>query len=133
MNRNPQWPALLNEFIESRRHVPFSWGGQDCCLFAADWILLATGEDRATKWRGTYSSLLGAIRHVQKAGGVVNLPIVAGLEPVQPEFAHRGDLVGLPTSLGLALGVCLGKSCAFPGHDGLIFHSRRRARHAWRV
>lgn len=133
MTRNPQWPHLLTHFVEDRRHVPFSWGGQDCCLFAADWVQLCTGEDPAARWRGTYSTMLGAVRHVTRAGGVCRLPEAAGLVPVEPQFAGRGDIAGVATSLGLALGICLGRHIVTPGHDGLVFQTRIMVRNAWRV
>jgi hypothetical protein len=131
MTRKKNWPVLLSEFIERRRFEPFCWGRQDCCIFAADWILLATGEDLAAKWRGTYSGMCDGLRHVKKVGGVHHFPQLMGLDRV--ERAQRGDLAGIATPLGLALGVCLGKKSAYPGHDGLVFVDRIMIRKAWRV
>lgn len=133
MTRDPNWPKLLTCFVEERRGVPFAWGGQDCCLFAADWVLLCTGEDPAAAYRGTYSSLLGAMRHIKAAGGVRQMPLQAGLTTIAPAMARRGDLVAEVTPLGLALGVCLGRHHTFPGRTGLIFHHRHAVLDAWRV
>ena len=44
--------ALLARFIEERRRMPFTWGSNDCCLFAADWVLAATGRDIALEVDG---------------------------------------------------------------------------------
>jgi hypothetical protein len=133
LSRSHDWPARLAAFIEERRRVPFKWGRNDCCLFAADWILSATGRDIAAPLRG-YRSALGAMRRVKARGeDVEDLPGALGLREIPPAMAWRGDLVSADTPDGRAICVCDGRHLVGPGPDGLAFLERRKARRAWRI
>lgn len=59
----------LAAFLRAGGARPFAWGVQDCCLWAADWVLAATGRDPAAGWRGRYLTALGAARLVTRRGG----------------------------------------------------------------
>ncbi len=59
----------LAAFLRAGGARPFAWGVQDCCLWAADWVRLATGRDPAAGWRDHYRSALGAARIVARRGG----------------------------------------------------------------
>lgn len=133
MKRADNWPTLLTRFIEERRAMPFAWGSNDCCLFAADWILQATGCDIAERFRGHYNSALGAHRFVAEGGGVENLIANAGAKRLPASFAQRGDLVSMDNGDGVALGVCVGHLSAFVGKNGLQFFSHANpAANCWR-
>ena len=125
MRRRPDWPELLAEAIEERRARPFAWGGQDCCLFAADIVATLTGVDHAEKFRG-YSSAREAQNVLSDVGGLERL-ISSLIGPaVHPSAAGRGDVVLADLDHGATLGICLGLHCAFPGPDGLLFLTRDR-------
>jgi hypothetical protein len=114
-------PALLTRYIEERRRMPFAWGSNDCCLFAADWVLAATGRDLAAEYRGQYETALGALRFVKSAGGVEGLVEKAGGQRIDVKLAHRGDVVARDVGDGVGLGLCIGSLAAFVAQDGLRF------------
>src|SRR3989442_3605961 len=99
MRRHDGWPRLLESFIESRRHVPFQWGKNDCVLFSCDAVLVTTGEDLARGFRDTYDTPRSAIKamHFLEASSVGELADVfsarLGLRAVPACFAHRGDVM----------------------------------------
>jgi hypothetical protein len=111
--RRDNWPNLLAQFIEQRREQPFAWGVNDCCIFAADWVEVCTGEDYAKTWRNRYSSGLGAVRFLDEAG--------------------RGDIVAQEAGRGMTLGICLGVTTAFVTKNGLAFGSIANAEKSWKV
>jgi hypothetical protein len=144
LQRVETWPSVLSCFVAQRTHVPFAWGAQDCCLFAADGVAAITGTDLAADLRG-YSTALGAARRARAAGagpddpfGVHLWPERAGLPEIPPALAGRGDIVLVSTDpdgarRGLCLGLCLGLDAAAPGAERLEFYRRAAWRRAWRV
>lgn len=132
MNRIDGWPEALADFIESRRFTPFSWGANDCCLFACDAALAITGTDIAAAYRGTYDSALSAARVVEAGGGIDGIMDTL-LPRVDPAFAQRGDLVIVDGQHGPTLAVCLGAVIAATGEDGLAFFPANAATAAWKV
>ena len=132
MSRCDQWPMLLVQFIDERRTMPFAWSTNDCCIFAADWIRLCTGQDFAQAMRGQYRSGLGAFRVLRQYGGILGLVREhAKLTPVELRMVKRGDVVACESKTGLALGVSLGDKAAFVSKYGLIFPSVEIITHAW--
>ena len=115
------WPDLLTAYIERKRHEAFAWGSNDCCLFAADWVLVSTGRDIAQEWRGKYATAYAALRFLKAGGGIENLVERAGGERVATGLARRGDLVAQDCGDGVALGVCIGNSAAFVTANGIGF------------
>jgi hypothetical protein len=126
---------LLNAFIEARRHTEFQWGVHDCCLFAADWALLFTGQDPAADLRGTYGSALTAKRLLDRAGGVVSLADKAllrcGWVPTPPTKAQRGSIAALGPPDSASLGVIIHPGVVGPGPCGLVFLPRSVVTHTW--
>jgi hypothetical protein len=131
--RHDNWPKLLAQFIEARRVQPFAWGLNDCCIFAADWVEICTGEDHAKAWRGRYASALGAARVLDEAGGVEALVDALGLQRIAPKLAGRGDIVAQETGRGMTLGICLGETTAFAAKTGLLFGPITNVETAWRI
>jgi hypothetical protein len=131
--RRDNWPDLLAQFIEARRNQPFAWGSNDCCMFAADWVELCTGEDYAKTWRDRYSSALGAVRFLDEAGGVEALVDSLGLQRIAPQLAGRGDIVAQEAGRGVTLGICLGVTTAFVAEGGLVFGPLLNVETAWRI
>lgn len=146
-SRVQDWPTLLFHFIEARRHTPFAWGQQDCCLFACDGILAQTGLDPAAgMFRGKYRDALGAARLVRKHGGVEAIAVKVckelGYAPVPVLMAQRGDVVLMSAKNAVGaglfgrqpvLGICVGAMVAFTGAAGLVFHPVGSGQKAWRV
>lgn len=132
MTRSQNWPDLLTRFLEERRSQSFCWGVNDCCLFAADWLKLATGNDFASEMRGNYRSALGAARLLIKHGGVYGLASShAGLKRIEKQFARRGDIIAHEVKHGAALGICIGAQGAFVGEKGLVFPSITKTVACW--
>ncbi|TPM41536.1 hypothetical protein [Mesorhizobium sp. B2-3-4] len=61
----------LQEYI--RLPHRWRWGFTDCTLFAADWVVEATGKDPGADLRGTYFDAEGAAMVLRAAGGVERL------------------------------------------------------------
>lgn len=119
MTRHNDWPERLAAFIETRRERVFSWGSNDCALFAADAVLEMTGVDLARTLRG-YRSARGAANRVAKAGGMRCL--AEGLSEKHSGLAQRGDIVLVDLDGRETFGVVVGNGtwCA-PGAYGLVF------------
>ncbi len=119
------WRTLLAHFIDGRRSRPFVWGQHDCCLFAADWVALATGQDPAASWRGLYDSALSAHRIAAPFGGIGGLVIHAlkasGAVYVDAKRATAGDIIIRDSELGDVTGVVVGRDAAFVAEFGLTF------------
>jgi hypothetical protein len=72
----------------------WQWGYCDCTLFAADWVVAATGSDPGADLRGTYFDSIGA-RAVLHAAGGVDLLVGAKLGALgfrRVHAPHDGDI-----------------------------------------
>lgn len=119
LQRHPDWPERLAAAIDARRDVPFAWGANDCCLFAADIVLAITGVDLAADLRGMRRA--AAARYARQAGGVRALA-ASRLPEVAPALAGRGDVVCAVVGDREYLGVRItGSAWCAPGAHGLVF------------
>lgn len=136
--RLADWPSRLNAIIAERAAVPFKWGAQDCCTFAADAIAAITGADLMARYRG-YDSAITAGRIFGPAGGIPQVVEQVARDHALPEWAavllaRRGDLCLVESETdGPALGICIGSRIAAAGTAGLVFVSLNRALRAWRI
>jgi len=112
--------------------MPFEWGVNDCCLFAADAVLAMTGEDLAKPLRG-YTSALAAKRLVDEAGGLRELVSQFLGEAVSPLMAAVGDVVLLENEGRDLLGICNGTNVIGAGERGMAVLGMDLARAAWKV
>lgn len=135
LRRCEDWPAQLDAAIVEARERAFKWGEHDCALWAAAVVERMTGRDFAAELRGTYHTALGANRIIARRGGLAEIVDDAlGRDArVMVTRAQRGDVVIATPSVGRAIGICVGKLCAFPGVNGLIFLNRKEAHIAWHV
>lgn len=136
--RFEDWPARLHRFFAVHRAEPFAYGERDCCLFACNWILEATGLDLAADFRGQYDSHLSAARVLKAAGGVEAIAerqtTAHGFAEIPVALARRGDVMLTDTQFaGPALGICDGMHGVFPGIDGLSLVPISQCRRAWRI
>lgn len=133
--RVADWPERLNALLAERYAMPFAWGGNDCCLFAADDVRALTGFDLAAGLRGQYSTPEEAARLLEEEGGIVALATAMLGQPRElPLLAQRGDVVCVEMAGRLSLGVVAGNGqwCA-PGPDGLVFRPMAEVLHVWEV
>ncbi len=131
--RHANWPELLADFIASRATIPFAWGSQDCCLFAADAVAVITGVELAARWRDQYADARSAARLLKEGGGVAAIAQDALGGAIAPLTARRGDVLALDAGNGPSLGVCVGSMVAVPGFAGLVYFPLTAATTAWRV
>jgi hypothetical protein len=113
---------------------PFVWGRCDCVLFASDWVASQRGVDPLREYRGTYSTALGAQRHIARAGGLLALVsaamAAAGLtettDPLPGDVAivesDQGDAMAIRTRVGWAVKA-----------QGGIVTAQYKLRRAWSV
>lgn len=134
--RLPDWPERMIELVDARRTLPFAWGTQDCCTFAADVTLAMTGRDLWAPYRGTYATEEEAERVVGPAGLEVfieQLMASAGATEVAIPEAQRGDWVLITVGNMPLVGVVLGAHIAAPGQGGVTLVPLRRATRAWAI
>lgn len=133
MERLPDWPTRLADFIEARSKRAFCWAESDCCLFVCDAVESFTGIDPAAPWRGLYMSEKGARRLIRDNGGVAGLASIAFGPPVPVALAGRGDVVLIDSPTGEGLAVCIGSLLAAQGKDGIEFLPLSQAKAAWKI
>ena len=62
------WEDSLSNYIAIKRHEPFEYGVNDCCLFAAGAVEAITGEDPMPEFRGKYDSLKTSLQVIKDIG-----------------------------------------------------------------
>lgn len=143
IKRFDDWPTRLDAFIESRKDYAFSWGSQDCCLFACDCIVEMTGQDLVRQYRNRYHDAAGAQSMLENfsdepmtVGSLASeIAKAHGIEEVPVSFAQRGDVVLVLQDEMESLGVVslVGDTLWAPGEFGLVEHPLSSAIKAWRI
>ena len=110
------WEQALADYIAIKRHEPFEYGVNDCCLFAAGAVVEITGEDPMSEFRGKYDSLKGSLKAIKDIGaGTLEATLDGKFPEVAIGNAQRGDLAFLDGSVG----VVMGGFAYFVSDDGL--------------
>ena len=110
------WEAALSDYIATKRHEPFEYGVNDCCLFAAGAVEAITGEDPMSEFRGKYDSLKTSIKAIKEIGaGTLEATMDGKFPEVEIGQAQRGDLAFFDDSVG----VVMGGFAYFVSDDGL--------------
>ena len=109
--------------------MPFAWGVNDCCTFAAGWVRELTGQDTMANLLA--STARQASRSIAALGGL-EVAVKTQLEACGVKYVQH-QFVGLPGSLILfkttraskysshSIGVCLGAVLAAQSIEGLAF------------
>jgi len=114
--RIPTWEDALANYIAIKRHEPFEYGVNDCCLFAAGAVLEITGEDPMPEFRGKYYSLKGSLKAIKEIGaGTLEATLDGKFPEVEIGYAQRGDLAFFDGSVG----VVISGFAYFASDDGL--------------
>ena len=114
--RVPAWEDALVNYIAIKRHEPFEYGVNDCCLFAAGAVIEITGEDPMSEFRGKYDSLKGSLTVIKEIGaGTLEATLDGKFPEVAIGHAQRGDLAFFDGSVG----VVMGGFAYFASDDGL--------------
>lgn len=129
-----EWRVRFEALVSARIATPFSWGTHDCCLWAADCVQAVTGTDPAAKWRGTYSTAIGAARLVEDLGGMEAIGAMSGGPECLPLAAGVGDVGLVIDSEGRQmLAVCVGTVWLVAAAQGLGPVDLGEAVKAWKV
>lgn len=109
----------------------FEWGTSDCALWAASWVLKATGRDLAADWVGRYATEDELHDLMRERGYRLPSQIAdSHLNRTPVRLAKRGDIVQHPDG---ALGVCAGVFSFFLTDGGVTRVETPRCPRAWAV
>lgn len=124
------WEDALVNYISAKRHEPFEYGVNDCCLFAAGAVEAITGQDPIPELRGQYDSLKTSLKVIKEIGaGTLEATIDAKFPEVGIGHAQRGDLAFFDGSVG----VVMGGFAYFVSDDGLERINRSLWDKCWSV
>ena len=130
LTRHSAWEQNLSEYIETKRHEPFDYGVNDCCMFAAGAVEAMTGVDPMIEFRGQYDSLKTTIKVLKEIGaGDLEATIDGKFPEIAVGYAQRGDLAFFDGSVG----VVMGGFAWFASDDGLERVPRSLWDKAWSV
>lgn len=133
MTRLHDWQLLLERFMRARSKVPFSWGTNDCAIFASDCVLAITGTDPAPAELRLHRTAKEACRAIRAHGGLGAIATAALGEPVAQAYAGIGDVVLVKAGKRDALAICNGSVALMPSPVGLAAVSMDAATFAWKV
>lgn len=135
------WDQALVRLNMSKMRKPWQWSQHDCCIFAADGVMVQTGVDFARDFRGQYETegeayaLLAYLGYAD-LGALVSsrLPEIMFEGNPAPMLARRGDIVLMPGEHGDYLAICDGITAVGPTIPRGIRHADMSiAKRAWRV
>lgn len=110
LTRLQDWKPRLLAFIAETAPRPLVYGQHDCALFAAGAVQAMCGVDLAAVWRGHYTTRLGGIRALRKAGFRDHIDLVERQFAAVPAAqARAGDLAVVAGDDGPALGLVQGQ------------------------
>lgn len=130
--RLQNWQERFSDFGKARVSMPFAWGANDCCTFAAASVLAITGRDLRSAFP-SYDGAHGAARAIEEGGGLQQLATRMLGAPVKPEMAAVGDVVLVVNEGRELLGVCNGVNVVAPGQTGSVPLGMDTAVAAWKI
>jgi hypothetical protein len=130
--RLPDWQLRLAEFGQARASMPFRWGSNDCCSFAAAAVEAITGANPMADV-APYASEIGALQLISGAGGL--RPLVSSFlgEEIAPRMAAVGDVVLVLNAEREMLGICNGTNVLAPGEKRMEAIHMDAAVAAWKI
>lgn len=138
LQRKYNWPEILEARLLELAHTEFQYGVHDCCYFASGVIqrLTISELDIASNF-GSYTTSIGAIRALKKAGYNSVEAFVAGITKqynipeITSSLAQRGDIIlGIDDAGNRAAGICVGGHAAFAGY-GIDYIPMSKVLRAW--
>lgn len=130
--RHPDWQQQFAAFGLARARMPFIWGSNDCCTFAASAVEALTGSNPMDSFP-PYESEVEAERMVQEGGSLQQLATSCLGAPVAPAMAAVGDIVLVTNADREMLGVCNGTNVLAPGKRGVAVLGMESALVAWKI
>lgn len=134
--RLPDWKARLAEYVTRCAQQPYELGQHDCALFAAGAVEAVSGSDPAAEWRGRYTTKVGGLRALARAGHADHIAATAATLPeIPPAFAAVGDIACVedPESRQAVLGVVQGELVYVLREAGLGLMPRAAITRAFRT
>ncbi|WP_295986477.1 hypothetical protein [uncultured Variovorax sp.] len=128
----PDWQKRFSDFGKARASMPFAWGSNDCCTFAAAAVQAMTGKDPMAGIP-PYDNALAAARLIEEGGGLKALATSLLGEPVAPVMASVGDVVLVLNDGREALGICNGTAVAGAGPEGMVFIGLDNVLAVWKI
>lgn len=106
--KKQNWKLELSQFLIDSSSKPFKWGEFDCVLFAADCVMVQTGIDLASDYRGSYSTKRQAYELIKsKWDGDFNSMLLEHLQ-LRKGAPNVGDIVVLDRKEGFVCGLYTG-------------------------
>jgi len=133
LTKLPDWQLRLEAFAKERRTMPFVWGTNDCCTFAADAVAAITGAATLHADLRTYRTAKQAYRTIARHGGISAIATAACGQPQPAAFAGVGDVVLVTVGKRDALAICNGTAALAPSSAGLVAVPMAQARQCWRL
>lgn len=130
--RLPDWQERFSDFGKARGSMPFAWGSNDCCTFAAACIAAITGTNPMADVR-PYNTERAAARLISKGGGLLALATSFLGASVSPLRAGVGDVVLVTNEGREMLGICNGVNVVAPGEFGMVALGMQAAVAAWKI
>jgi hypothetical protein len=127
------WQERFEAFTAERRTMPFQWGANDCCTFAAACVEALTGMNICAAGLRDHTDALQAYRAVEAHGGIAAITTAALGDPVAAAYAAPGDVVLVDMDGRDALAICNGTTALMPSDNGLVSVCMTTARCAWRL
>ncbi|MCR8961137.1 hypothetical protein M0765_026435 [Variovorax sp. S2] len=130
--RHQDWQLRFSDFGKARASMPFGWGSNDCCTFAAAAVKALTGADPMVSVP-SYDSASTAARMIEEGGGLEQLASSFLGQPVPVAMAAVGDIVLVLNANRQMLGVCNGTNVLAPGEAGMAVLGMDAALAAWKI
>ncbi|WP_167395033.1 DUF6950 family protein [Variovorax boronicumulans] len=130
--RRADWQERFAAYVRARLGMPFCWGSNDCCTFAAGAVAAITDSDPMAGVPA-YDTALAAGRLIEEGGGLHALATSLLGQPVPPLMAAVGDVVLLANDGRDLLGICNGVNAIAPGPDGLVALEMTAVSAAWKI
>jgi hypothetical protein len=136
------WADRLRNYLLAQQDTPFAYGSFDCLSFAAGAVEALTGINIMARFRGTYTTHLGAMRIAHRVYGCRTVPDVLaammqeqGWSEVPPTFAQRGDVVLVAINDDLVVGIMHpnGREAVITTNQGLWRVPLSSVRRAWKI
>lgn len=133
LTKLPDWQLRLEAFVHARRTMPFVWGANDCCTFAADAVAAITGTTPLHADLRTYRTAKQAYRTIARHGGIATIATAACGKPQSAVFAGVGDVVLVSVGKRAALAICNGGTALAPSSAGIVAVPMAQAHKCWRL
>jgi hypothetical protein len=128
--RIDNWESALAKYIADSQGLSFVWGRNDCTLWAAKWVDIATGSTFYNEWSELYNNEAEAQALIEANGkSSIKEMIDERLPPKAIPRISRGDVV----MFNGAVGICDGLKSVFMQQSGLEYLHTLKCEYGWGV